>query len=261
MAFDVNSFVIDRILRGIMVSSVDGSYLWGVNQITNPTLSITTETDEAVDALGVTIATFNRSKAASFSGENSLFDLGLYAAQAGREKEIATETKKLVAPAFETIDVTSEGTVTLAHTPTADITEIYVLNGDGSLGEKYTSAAEASATEFIYADGKITLPTGIKAGSQIFVIYEYETSEAVQVVHDAVSFPKAGKFVLDVLGTDVCDPETLIHAYIVFPKGKLDAAVDVDFTTDTTHPFTINAQQDYCDSEKQLFKIIIPKED
>ena len=34
MAFDVNNFVIDRVLRGIMTSTNDGSYLFSMNQIT-----------------------------------------------------------------------------------------------------------------------------------------------------------------------------------------------------------------------------------
>ena len=66
---------------------------------------------------------------------------------------------------------------------------------------------------------------------------------------------------MEVLGTDVCDSTTMIHAYVVFMNAKLNADVDIDFTTEGTHPFTLVAQQAYCDSKKSLFKIIIPKED
>ena len=52
-----------------------------------------------------------------------------------------------------------------------------------------------------------------------------------------------------------------IHAYVVFPNAKLDANVDLSFTTDGNHPFKLIAQQSYCDSEKVLYKIVIPKED
>ena len=61
MAFNINNFVIDHVLRGVMTSA-DGSYLWSINQITEPSLNITSETAEAVDALGSAIATFNRGK-------------------------------------------------------------------------------------------------------------------------------------------------------------------------------------------------------
>ena len=66
---------------------------------------------------------------------------------------------------------------------------------------------------------------------------------------------------MEVLGTNVCEPTTLVHAYIVFPNAKLDANVDVSFTTDGNHPFTLQAQQAYCDKEKVLFKVIIPNEE
>ena len=263
MAFDVNNFVIDHVLRGVMTSTADGSMMWSINQITEPSLSVTTETAEAVDALGSQIASFDRGKNAEFSANNSLFDLGLYAAQNGNNKEIAGDNvETIVSPAFETIDVTSAASVTLKHTPNAQIKEIYGLKGDGTLGVKYTVGTQATATAFVHTEGtaSITIPTGLAVGSQLFVMYEYESTSAVAVNGDAVNFPKAGKFIMEVLGTDVCDPTTLIHAYIVFPNAKLDANVDVSFTTDGNHPFTIKAQQAYCDKKKRLFSIIIPEE-
>ena len=262
MAFDVNNFVIDHVLRGVMTSTADGSMMWSINQITEPSLSVTTETAEAVDALGSQIASFDRAKNAEFSANNSLFDLGLFAAQNGNEKEVATETKTIVTPAFETIDVTDEASVTLKHTPNAQIKEIYGLKGDGTLGVKYSVSTQATATTFVHtADtNTITIPTGLTVGSQLFVMYEYAATSAVAVTGDAINFPKAGKFIMEVLGTDVCDPTTLIHAYIVFPNAKLDANVDVSFQTDGSHPFTIKAQQSYCDSKKRLFSIIVPEE-
>ena len=44
---------------------------------------------------------------------------------------------------------------------------------------------------------------------------------------------------MEVLGTDVCDPTTLIHAYIIFPNSQLDANVDVIYTPDGKHPFNL----------------------
>lgn len=247
--FDVNNFVIDRILRGVMQSTTNNEVLWAINQISNPSLSCTVESTDAVDALGTRIMTFERAKSATFSAENSLFDLGLAAAQFGTEKEVASSSKKIIAPAFETVDVTAEATYTLKHTPTEQITAIYALNGDSTLGTKYTNGASASATEFVHSQGQttVTLPTGLAVGSQLFIIYEYESEAAVSVSNNAVNFPKAGKFVMEVLGCDVCDATKLVHAYIVFPNAKLSGEVDMTFTTEGTHPFTIECMQEYCD--------------
>ena len=246
--FDVNNFVIDRILRGVMQSKTDDTVLWAINQISNPSLSCTVETTDAVDALGTRIMTFERAKSATFSAENSLFDLGL-AAQFGSEKVTASEGSKITVPAFETIDVTAEESYTLKHTPIGKIGAIYALNGDSTFGTKYTNGASASATEFVQADNQaeITLPTGLAQGSQLFVIYEYESTAAVSVSNNAVDFPKAGKFTMEVLGCDVCDSTKLVHAYIVFPNAKLSGEVDLTFTTEGTHPFSIECMQEYCD--------------
>lgn len=263
--FDINNFAIDHVLRGLMTSQADGSVMWSINQITDPSLNLTSETSEVVDAIGSTIATFNRAKKAEFTANNSLFDLGLLAAQSGVEKVVASAESKEIAPAFETLTVPANVTtpVVLKHKPVATPTEIYRLKGDGTLGEKLVYNASTGAGKFTYDDGThaITFPTGSTAGAQYFVVYDYESERAVSVTGDAINFPKAGKFIMEVLGTDVCNQSTLIHAYIIFPNAKLDANVDLSFATDGNHPFTIQAQQAYCDSKKQLFQIIIPDEE
>lgn len=264
MAFDVNNFVIDHVIRGDMTSKADGSYMWSINQITEPSLSITTESTDAVDALGSKIATFYRSKSAEFTANNSLFDLNLLAAQSGNDKVVASEDAKITVPARETVTVGSESKeVTLAHKPVETPQFIFLLKGDGTMGTKLTYSSAAGDGVFTYDEAahKITLPESADAGDQYFVMYEYESAAAVSVTGDAINFPKAGVFTMEILGTDVCDQTTLIHAYLVFPNAKLKADVDISFTTDGNHPFTIEANQDYCDSQKILFQLIIPDEE
>ncbi len=247
-----------------MMSTADDSLMWSINQVTDPSLSVTSETAEAVDALGSTIATFNRGKAAEFSANNSIFDLGLLAAQNGTDVKEATSAATVSTPKFDTIVVADTVTqYSLAETPVEAPEKIYLLNGDGTLGTAFTASTSATATTFVYDDStnKITIPTGLSAGAQLMAIYDYASESATYMQADAVNFPKAGRFVLEVLGIDVCDPTTQIHAYIEFPNAKLDANVDISFTTDGNHPFTIQAQQAYCDAEKILYRIIIPDED
>lgn len=64
--FDINNFAIDHVLRGLMVSQADGSVMWSINQIAEPSLNLTSETSEVTDVIGSTIATFNRAKKAEF---------------------------------------------------------------------------------------------------------------------------------------------------------------------------------------------------
>lgn len=259
----VNNFVIDRIIRGIMTSTADGSYMWSINQITDPALNITSETAEAVDALGSRIAVFNRGKSAEFTANNSLFDLGLFAAQNGVEVQEATQAVPIKTPMFDEIKLVSGTTAyELSEIPTEAPSKVYKMNGDGTLGTAYgRNGTAADEDEFFYdaTNHKVTPPTSLVAGDRIFVMYDYNLEGGTAVTGDAVNFPKAGKFILEVLGADVCDPTTLIHAYLIFPNAKLDANVDISFTTDGNHPFTIQCQQSYCDNEKILYQLIIPE--
>ena len=264
---NITNFVVDHVIRGIMTKR-NGDYLWSINEVENPSLNVTlSDTSQAVNALGAVIQEFDRGREAEFSAESSLWDLNLYAAQLGKDKEVASVDATIITPAFEEIAVKgiADETYVLKNIPTATTvpTTIYLMNGDGTLGTSYKAATTASATEFVYATDThtITLPTGLKAGDVLFVMYEYEATDAVAVTADGVNFPKAGKFYLEVLGTDVCDPDVLIHAYLVSDSAKLDGNVDYSFTTDGKHPFTIRFMQSYCDKEKKLFKIIIPNED
>ena len=261
----VNNFVIDHVLRGIMTKK-NGEYMWSINQITDPSLNVSlSDTAQAVDALGTPIQEFDRGRSAEFGAANSIFDLSLYAAQMGRDVEVASSTSTIVVPAFEEIEVAgaAEGeseTYVTKKVPTEDIAKIYAMNEDGTLGKAYAAGSAASADEFAYDKDThtITLPTGVEKGSRLFVMYDYESEQATAVTADAINFPKNGVFTMEVLGTSVCDPDTLIHAYVRFPNAKLDGNVDYTFTTDGNHPFTIKAMQEYCDKEKKLFSIIIP---
>ena len=276
MAFDLNNFVIDRVVRGIAVSQGDntklgisaGDVLFSINQITNPSLSCTSESTDAVDALNVPIATFYRAKTAEFSAENALFDMNLLATQAGTKKKIASSDTKIETPCFQTVDITTETTYTLSHTPKAGTTpKVYVLNGDGTLGDKVEIASTAANKTIAIAGTTVTVvvsDTGYAAGDQLFFMYDYEAdgtkgNGAVEVANTATNFPVGCKFIMEILGADVCDQTNLIYAYLIFPNAKLSPDFDWSIATDSTHPFSMRAMQEYCDKEKKLFSIVIPE--
>jgi hypothetical protein len=257
---NLNNIVIDRVLRGIFSTEADG-ILFSINQVQNLSLNCTSESQEVVDALGVSIMEFMRSKAVEASAENAIFDLGLMAQQFGTEKSASGAT--LVVPTMETIEIekAAEGddavkTYTLKHTPTAAITEIYELNGDSTLGAKYTVAAEGA---YDYADRKITLPvTEDDIGKEFFVMYDYETTSAVEVINSADKFPTMGKMTFECLVYDVCDPETKIFAYIILPKFQLKSDFDWTVGGDSqTHPFSGKAHVEYCSKNKQMVRVVI----
>ena len=182
------------------------------------------------------------------------------ATQMGTSKKVASASSKITVPAMESFTVAEGLKYTLKHAPKTAPTEIYAINGDSTFGVKYTAGTSASATAFAYDESTrvISLPTGVKAGEEMFVMYEYDSENAVEVVNSATNFPVGCKFVMEVLGCDVCDQTNLIYAYLVFPNFKLSPDFDWSIATDGSHPFSGKAQQDYCDKQKLLFNIIIP---
>jgi hypothetical protein len=249
MAFDLNNFVIDRVVRGIATDMKTGDVLFSINQITNPSLNCTSESTDAVDALSVPIATFYRAKTAEFSAENALFDMNLMATQSGTTKKVASSTATIETPCFQTIDVTAATSYTLAHTPIAE-PKVYVLNGDGTLGEKVAIATDAADKTIAIAGKSVTLAAGgYDAGAQLFFMYDYvadgaEGNGAVEVANSANNFPVGCKFIMEILGADVCDQTNLIYAYLVFPNAKLSPDFDWSIATDSTHPFSMRAMQE-----------------
>lgn len=253
--FDLNNFVIDRVVRAVGFSQTDDSVLFAINQVTNPSLNVTSETAEAVDALGTPIAVFNRAKNAEFSAENALFDLSLMATQAGTKKEIASSDATILTPKFEIVDVVAGTTsYALSQTPVEMPAAIYMLKGDGTLGTAYTLAAG----DYAISGKNLTLNMDLAGLEQLMVIYEYNAAEAVSVTNTAVNFPSACKLVLEVLGCDVCDQTKLIYAYLILPNFKISPDFDWSIATDGSHPFSGQAMQDYCDKEKKLYQLIIP---
>lgn len=276
MAFDISNVVIDRIVRGIATSQGEnkklgikkGDILFSINQIQNASLNCTSESADAVDALGTPIATFYRSKAAEFSAENALFDMALLATQSGTVKKVASEAAKIETPCFQTIDIVAKTTgYDLSHTPIDGTLKIYALKGDGTLGEKIEMVTDAAAAgrKVVISGTKITVDEkGFVEGEQLFCMYEYladgaENNGAVEVLNTATNFPVGCKFIMEVLCADVCDQTNLIYAYLVFPNAKLSPDFDWSIATDSTHPFSMRAMQEYCDKEKKLFSIVIPE--
>ena len=140
---NLNNVVIDRVLRGIFSTDAEG-IIFSLNQVQNLSLNCTSESQEIVDALGVSIMELMRSKAVEASAENAIFDLGLMASQYGTKKVVASAGNELVVPTMESFEAIANAdgglkSYTLKHTPVAEPTAIYALNGDSTLGEKYTA--------------------------------------------------------------------------------------------------------------------------
>ena len=105
--------------------------------------------------------------------------------------------------------------------------------------------ASAFASFFTVDAASMTFNVPYGVTGNIAVFYDYDAEDAIMLQNNASEFPKAGKFMLEVIGKDTCDKTATYVAYIVFPNAKLKTDMDLSFTTDGGHPFSMQMMQDY----------------
>lgn len=260
---NIQNFVVDKVRHGMGFDRATGEMLWHLTEVQNPTLGSSAESKNALGADGTPIMTLYTQKTGRFSAESALLDFTLMAAQYGTSLEKASSTAKIIMPMVEEFTVkASQTTVKLAHKPNGELKFIYRQN-PGQLAERCTADTTAAAAKFKLdaSSQTITLPTDAVAGDVFFVYYEYEAEDGVRILNSAANFPRACKFVLDVLGHDICNKDIMYSAKIVFPNAQLSPNVDITLATDGNHPFELEAQQEYCSTDKGLFEIYVPDAD
>lgn len=259
-------YLIDRALSLSRIDLTSGDLTWVAKNIENPQLEFTGETTEKRDAQGTLIAQFDTAKGATLSGELSLLNMMVLASQLGTEVQFGESASITVDYVDEMVAEKAEGETQYKcktkYLPKTTPTAIYALNADGGMGTKYTiGTAEGNAT---YAQGTgddanigiITLPAAVTAGGKFVVAYKYDSATAVMVEDNAEEFAVPAKYILKILGADVCNPALKRSGAIVFPKAKLDNNFSLNLTTDGTHPFSLTALKDYCDEAGKLCYVV-----
>lgn len=257
--FNVNELILDKVRSIIFTNYSNGTIIGRLTQLEDPSLQMTAEADEVVDAVGSLITKIFRVKAAKFTATNSLLSMDLLALQAGTEKQVATGTSKIIVPCEEILTVT-DGKITLTNTPVGDLNTIYLL-ANGQLGTSYTKgAAAASESEFAITDKKITVPTGVTQG-KFYVQYNYETENAVKVANNTEKFPEMVGCKIFALFRDQCDENKKYAGVIIAEKAKIDpSSIDIALTSTGKHAFDIDFMRNYCEDGSDLFSVIIPGE-
>ena len=271
MAFDINSFIFDHVERGVGFNA-DGSVRWLANQIENASLQCDGEEVLKKDAKGSTIYSKAQAKTCEFNWESSVADLNLIAEMNGTTKQVASDSAPIVAPIFDTIDVTSDSMteITLANsvynsgttsTPVYKVS-VSLLTTDGSLKKTLKKGDATAIGTFTYTSStkKLTFASGeLAKGDTVFVTYEYETDSAVQLVNSAEDMPTATKSVYLVEGRDICDQNTKLYAYLIFPNAKMSTGYTLGLDVDSTVPVKQVCSYDYCSKNKELYRLVIPQ--
>lgn len=266
--------VIPDIIQRIVGRSrkADGEILFITGKVTNGSLA--TDSQEVVkeDAEGTPITKWRNAKTATFSGDETFWNLDLYSQQLnGEGKTIGTTGHGVIVPISDPIKTyTSTDTLTeyVLKYSAADVSgtstpayriSVCTLNKDGTPNKKFKQGSATAAGVFTYTSGTktITFAEGdIVAGDKLFVEYDFNSEDCTAVINSADKFPEDIEIVVEGLFKDACGNAQA--GYTVFPKAQLSSSVTTSFGRTDTFPFEFSAQQDYCDEDKQLFRQVFP---
>lgn len=269
MSFDINNLVIDRPIRCMGFDS-SGSVVFCVDQLREPTLNMSTETTQAVDARDIPIMEFDRSKSCTFSATQAVFDIGLLQAQSGATKTAATKAENIRVPQWETVTLpATETSITLKKAPIntasdCSIPFIWELKKDRSLGTKYSLVDSGASEAQFSVEGSVLTLASSEVARTFLIPYEYiadgeASNGAIQIRSSADAFNTANKVVMQVLGYDVCDTTKAIYFWLIFDNAKLSSTFDLTLSSDLAQNFELTVMTNYCDVDRPLFRLIVPE--
>ena len=268
---NVNSVLPDIITRIVGRSrKADGEILFITGKVANGSLQ--TDAQEVVksDAEGTPIKRWMNAKTATFTGDETFWNLDLYSQQLNGEGKIIGSTGHgVIVPISDPITTLSAATTTytLAYDAANVGTEsspayrisVCTIDSAGNPVKRFKQASAVAAGAFTYTANSKTLTFNegdLAAGDKLFVEYDFNSENCVAVVDSADKFPDNIEIVVEGLFATPCDEA--IAGYTIFPKAQLSASTTASFGRTDTFPFSFTAQQDYCDENKQLFRQVFP---
>lgn len=268
----VNSVIPDIIQRVVGRNRLTAEVLFITGKVANGSLTTDAQEEVKTDAEGSTLARWMNAKTAEFTGDETFWNLDLYAQQLnGEGKTIGTSGNGVIVPISDPIKTYVTGDTLTTYTlnynaanvgttasPAYKIT-VCTLNKDGTPNKKFKLGTEAASGVFEYNSSTktITFASGdIVVGDKLFVQYDFNSEDCTAVIDSADKFPENIEIVVEGLFKDACGNAQA--GYTVFPKAQLSASTTASFGRTDTFPFSFSAQQDYCDENKQLFRQVFP---
>lgn len=224
-----------------------GDVAFLADQVVDPSLSFTSETEDIVDALNNVVMVLENGRGATFGASNAFFNTQILAQQVGGKVEDATGA---TFTKYDILTLGANGAAKLSATPAdASTFKVYELENDNSL----TTAAAVTATE---DNGTITV-TGGAEGQRVLVVYTAEAPSGEKITALADGKNELMNVTAEVLLRELCNEE-LYYAYIIM-KGKLSGEAEWSMTRDGNHPFELRCMPAYCEDPRKLVEIVIVK--
>lgn len=238
-------FALDRVLTVAGTDAVSGELALLMDQITDPSLSFTSETEDIVDARNNVVMVLENGRGATFGGSNAFFNTQLLAAQVGSKVQ---EANGIEFTKYDIVTLDADKSAKLSATPVGEEAKVYKLTKDNSI-------SEATAIAGTIATGKVTVEAGAE-GDRVLVVYTASVAQGEHIVAIADAQNKLLNVTAEVLLRELCNEE-IYYAYIVL-KGKLSGEAEWSMTRDGNHAFEFRCFPEYC-GDKKLVEVIIVK--
>lgn len=281
MAFILGNHTIDEILMAVATDFDESEIYYSVDQLSNATITITSDPREITDKNGNVVRRIYKSKNGEFSSTNAFLHPAIMNAGSGSTLENATSTAAIEMPKISivaaggTLDVTGakEGTIKAVgiYGNGANSGKISAGTGDASFAPATGTGTYAVTTSqgvdtlsvpAIPADADI--PAGYtKADYPVnyMVMYTRDVTSGVKLTNTADKFPNSVKLTLYVSYVDLCN-ESLRPAYVVLPNFMADPSVTINLSSENQEQdFNGTLQVDYCSGTKVLYYIYYPDEE
>lgn len=287
MSFYLGDLLVDRAINGVAENS-KGELLYNLTNLQSLNISITADSQDAVDGTGAIIKTFYRGKQGELTATNSTLSLPMIASMGGTDPQYAgAGDAAIVMPRIVTGGAAAGATSVkivlpgLAGVAAADFKGVVnAVAPNGALGDKYAISLTAGATgetggegdptkifSFVPADGTtdayIEILNLTEDGDRNFIV-KYDrtvTENGAKIVNRSDKFPKSVKLTIKVLICDPCETDVIRAAYVVIPNFQPSPELNVDFTTDATLDYTGRLMTSYCGTEKVLYEIYVCADD
>lgn len=257
MAFRLGDYVIDRI-QYATAENTSGDILYVLTQLTDASIDISAESQDATDAQGTLVKRFWKGKSGEFTATNAMLNMNIVASGSGSDVAYATSVAPIAMPRIMAVKSTDSVTLTGLVSGSA---KVYELTNDGQLGKKYTLDTTASADNFaISAAGALTLPTDSSV-TRFLVKYEKNVQDGAHIANSADKFPATVKLTLKALAITPCEPDVLKGIYIVLPSFQPSPETSLALSTESTLDYTGALQVGYCTGDKELYSVYLCDEE
>ena len=265
MAFNPNELILEKIRAVEEYDPATYELTGRYTQVEDPSLKTSADATDVTDAMGTPIQTFYQAQKGTFDFTNSLFSLDLAASQFGTTKVVASATSKIRIPVSETVTIGAGGTVELKYVPVgtkgAEVKYLKVINTNNTFGETYKVSATAGEGKFTIdaANKTITLPEGTTG--RVFVNYEKDSENAVQVVKRTDGVPEVKILHIHAIFHDPCNKNLVYAGIIRCPRAQIDpSSVELSLKSDGKHGASYVLNKEYCAEDGKLFDILVSED-